>query len=305
MPNSAYKIGIIGGGAVGLVYAALLSEVASVTIKTRRPEQAKAINTQGIRFQPRDDQTYPEETFKHVHASAEWGSLADCDALIVAVKSYDTESITAGLSRAISPEATILTLQNGLEAFPILKKHVANPSRVFAGITSIGGRRIDDRTVVIGDNRRTIIDAAAGSLVGIMKTMRFPAETTTNVAQTVWDKLVLNAGQNALSAITGRNVGEMLASPECLDIATHLLAELKAVGEAEGLTFDYDLMEKLRANWENSRFYPSMWQDVQAGRRTEIDAINGAIATLGRGHHISTPYNDMMTSLIKALQKDL
>jgi 2-dehydropantoate 2-reductase len=95
----------------------------------------------------------------------------------------------------------------------------------------------------------------------------------------------------------------MLESKECLETAAHLLAEFKQVGEAEGLRFDYDLMEKLKDNWRGSTFYPSMWQDLHAGRRTEIDALNGAISQVGKKHGIKTPYNDEMVAKIRALEK--
>lgn len=301
MTTHPYKIGIIGGGGVGLTYAAMLSEVADVIVKTRRPEQANVINADGIRFLPRDN-AVTKETFRKARASAGWEDLATCDAVIIAVKSYDTAAVVRELTTAIGPQAIVLTLQNGLEAFPILKERVSHPERVFAGVTTIGARREDDRSVLIGDNRKTVIDSRAGKLAAVMQSMRFPAEVSDHIQQAVWDKMVLNTGQNALSAVTNRHVGQMLASPDCLAVAERLLGELKQVGEAEGFTFDYDLMDKLRGNWVNSSFYPSMWQDLHYGRRTEIDAINGAISRLGRQHHIPTPYNDMMTSLVHALE---
>jgi 2-dehydropantoate 2-reductase len=129
-------------------------------------------------------------------------------------------------------------------------------------------------------------------------------EACDNIRQAVWDKLVLNNGQNALSAVTDMSVQQMLESPDCITIAEQLLSELEAVGKAEGLTFEYSLLDKLKGNWSGgSDFYPSMWQDLHAGKRTEIDAINGAISKLGEQHSIPTPYNDMITSLIKALER--
>ncbi len=74
---------------------------------------------------------------------------------------------------------------------------------------------------------------------------------------------------------------------------------------SEGVTFDYDLMEKLRDNWRGSPFYPSMWQDLHHGRRTEIDAINGAICKLGKKNNIATPYNDQIVKEINELENKL
>jgi 2-dehydropantoate 2-reductase len=299
MTDKQYSVGIIGGGGVGLTLAALLSDVAEVIVKVRRPEQAEAINAQGINFTLRNGQ---ETLFKNVRAVVDFADLKDCDAVIVAVKSYDTAAVAGELNGAIGADATVLTLQNGLQAYGVLREGMEHPDRVFAGVTYVAASRIDDRTVVNGDNLRVVIDDKAVELVKIMKQTRFTTEVSAEINQAVWDKMVLNAGQNALSAVTNLNFGEMVESAECLDLTAKLLGEFEQVAEAEGVTFNYSFMEAIRNNWKGSTFYPSMWQDLHKGRRTEIDAINGAICELGKKHDLATPYNDMITSLIKALE---
>jgi 2-dehydropantoate 2-reductase len=293
------KIAILGGGAVGLTYAAFLAPVADVLIKTRSQSQADSINTDGISLTVDGN----VEEIKGVAATAAMADLKNCESVIVALKSYDTEAVAKELTKVIPAEIPVISLQNGLQGYEVLKNTVNNPARVFAGVTYIGAKRSDDRSVSLGTNRRTIIDAKAGPILEVLAKTRYGVEPSYNIRQAVWDKLVLNNGQNALSAVTDMSVQQMLELPECIAIAKHLLAELQAVGEAEGLRFDYPLLDKLKANWTGgSDFYPSMWQDLHAGKRTEIDAINGAISQLGRKHRIATPYNDMMTSLVKALE---
>lgn len=293
------KIAILGGGAVGLTYAAFLAPVADVLIKTRSQSQADSINTDGISLTVDGN----VEEIKGVASAAAMADLKNCESVIVALKSYDTESAAKELTKVIPAEIPVISLQNGLQGYEVLKNTVNNPARVFAGVTYIGAKRSDGRSVSLGANRRTIIDAKAGPILEVLAKTRYGVESSNNIRQAVWDKLVLNNGQNALSAVADMAVQQMLESPECIAIAKHLLAELQAVGEAEGLRFDYSLLDKLKANWTGgSDFYPSMWQDLHAGKRTEIDAINGAISKLGRKHRIATPYNDMMTSLVKALE---
>jgi 2-dehydropantoate 2-reductase len=301
MANKDYSIGIVGGGAVGLTYAALLSEVADVTVKTRSGEQAALINEQGLKFAKRSGEA---TEFTGIKASEDYNSLNQCDAIIVAVKSYDTEEVAKELNKVIRPEIVVLTIQNGLQAFDILQKQLDHTERVFAGVTYMGASRSDGRSVVNGDNLRTVVDARAGKLAEILQSSQFQVEVVADSRQAVWDKLVLNAGQNALSAVTNLNFGQMLASQDCLAIAENLLEEVQRVGEAEQIIFAYSLMDKLHDNWKGSTFFPSMWQDLHKGQRTEIDAINGSISSLGRKHGIATPYNDMITSLIKALESN-
>lgn len=299
MTNTHFRIGIIGGGSVGLTYAALLSEVADVVLNVRRSQQADAINSQGILFKTRDGQ---ETVYKKVRASVDVADLADCDAILIAVKSYDTAEVADKLAKAIKPDTTVVTLQNGLQALDILESHLENPSRVLAGVTYVGANRSDDRQVLNGHDLRTIIDERATELAKVMQSAPFTVETSSNIKQTVWNKMAFNVAQNALSAITNRNFGQMLQSPDCLDVAAKLLSEFQEVAASEGIHFEHNLMDKLQDNWRGSSFYPSMWQDLHHGKRTEIDAINGMISLIGRKHAVPTPTNDVIISLIKALE---
>ena len=304
MADKKYRVGIIGGGAVGLTYAACLAKSANVIVKTRRSNQAAKIVNEGISL----FQDEAEETFSGIDASTDPSKLHDCDAVIITVKSFDTAVAAKEISSFLSPTAEVVSLQNGLEALAILKSNIENPDRVFAGVTYVGGTRLDDRSVKLGNNRKTVIDSGAIKLIEALRQSKYGVEPSTNIRQAVWGKMVLSTAQNALSAITNLTLGEMLLSEDCLDIAAKLLDEFEAVARAEGISFNYDLMEKLRDNWKGmdswkmSSFRPSMWQDLHKGSRTEIDAINGAVSKLGEKHNISTPYNSMITSLVKVLQ---
>ncbi|HVA10991.1 MAG TPA: 2-dehydropantoate 2-reductase [Candidatus Dormibacteraeota bacterium] len=305
MTDNRYRVGIVGGGAVGLTYAACLANTADVFVKTRRQDQAEKIVNEGISLS--QDET--EETFSGIGASADPAGLSACDVVIITVKSFDAVAATKEIASFLSPNAEVVSLQNGLEALGMIRANIENPDRVFAGVTYIGGSRLDDRSVKLGNNRKTVVDAQAGKLIEALGQTKYRVEPSANIDQAIWDKMVLSTTQNALSAVTNLTLGEMVLSEDCLNIAAKLLAEFEAVAKAEGITFDYDLMEKIKDNWKGmdamklSSFRPSMWQDIHNGRRTEIDAINGAISKLGEKHGIPTPYNSMITSLIKALQK--
>jgi len=293
------RVGIIGGGAVGLTYAYFLSEAADVVLKTRTKGQADELNKKGFQV------TRKGETFeiKTARATDKFAELKDCDAIIVAVKSYDTAAIAEELNK-FTPETTqIVSLQNGLQAVEILKAKMANPERVFAGVTYIGARRTASRSIALGQFHRTVLDSGSTVLLEALQATQFGAEAEGNIKQAVWDKMVLNVAQNALSAVTNRSARQMLQSEQCLEIAGKLLDEFQKVAEAEGLSFTDSLLERVKTNWSGGDdFYPSMWQDLHNGRCTEIDAINGAIETLGQKHGIQTPYNSMITSLIKVLE---
>lgn len=295
-----YSIGIVGGGSVGLTFAALLSEHSEVFVKVRRASQANAINARGICFRRRNGE---DSTYLNVNAVISGAELATCDAVIVAVKSYDTEAVAVDLAKVLAPSTVVLTLQNGLQAFALLTDVIERPERIFAGVTYVGAHRDDDRTVVNGDNLTTVVDEKIGKLAEVMSATLLDVEVRADSRQAVWDKMVLNVGQNALSALTDLTFGEMYESESCLGIARRLLDEFVTVAKAEGIEFDYDVMDRLRDNWRGSSFRPSMWQDLQLGRRTEIDAINGAVCELGAKWDVPTPANEMVVGLIRALEE--
>lgn len=290
-------IGIVGAGAVGLSYAYFLAGAATVVLKTRAGQQADSINEQGLQV-TRQGEARP---VTHPRATANFADLGGCDLVIVAVKSYDTQAVAQELDQVVRPDAQIVSLQNGLEGFAALRAGMSHPGRVFAAVTYIGASRSDQRSVILGQSHRTVVDQQATVLVNALQQTSFKPEPTANIRQAIWDKAALNTAQNALSAITDLTVQQMLATQACLEVAGHILEEFQQVATAEGITFQDSLLERVQKNWAGGDdFYPSMWQDLHKGNRTEIDALNGAIAALGQKHNIATPYNAMITNLIKA-----
>lgn len=293
------SVGIVGGGAVGLTYACFLADTCDILIKTRTQSQADSLSAKGISL-TRGGKT---ALVQNIKATAVTKELEGCDLVIVAVKTYDTESIGKELSDTLRATAEVVTLQNGIVSFDVLKRVMTHPERVFAGVTYIGARRTGDNSISLGQFSRSVIDNRAAVLIEALRSTPYGAESSDDIRQAVWDKMVLNAGQNALSAATNLSARQMLESSECLEIAQNILDELKHVAEAEGLSFGDDLLQRLTANWgSGDDFYPSMWQDVHSGKRTEVDAINGAISRLGQKYGISTPYNHMITLLIKSIE---
>ncbi|MFZ1820923.1 MAG: 2-dehydropantoate 2-reductase [Acidimicrobiia bacterium] len=295
------KIGIVGGGSIGLTYAALLSEVLEVHLVVRRHEQAIVIEEQGVSFLGSDNK---ERFVGRVNASTDFSILDGSELIIIAVKSYDTLNIIDNLNKVTGKNTKILTVQNGIEAFQVLKSGISRPEHVFSGVTYAWASKKDDRSVVNGRSLTAVVDAGIGDITRVIKLARMLNLIVSDDAKrVVWDKLALSIAQNGLSAIKNKHFGELLASQECVSEAKKLLEEFVAVAKAEGLTYDIeDLLQKLKNNWTDSVFYPSTWQDIHAGHKTEIDALNGAISKLGKEHNIQTPNNDKMIEAVKKLE---
>lgn len=304
MKNKKYTIGIIGAGSVGLTFAAFIADSAYVIIKTRSKEQAEELNTKGLHIIHKNAKGSEEQkVISGIVATSNVSDLANCDAVIVTVKSYDTYSVGKELSPILKNTAEVLTVQNGLQGYDLLKSTMKYPERVFDGVTYLGSTRLNNYSVFAGEISRAVADAKATVIGEVLQGSLFDFESTNEIKQAVWDKMLMNTAQNALGAITGLTMLEMGKSDECWGIMIFLIQEFEQIAKAEGVIFTYSLLDKLKVNLLMSH-HPSMWQDLQNKKRTEIDAINGAISKLGKKHGIATPYNDMFTALIKIIEKN-
>jgi 2-dehydropantoate 2-reductase len=295
------KIGIIGIGSVGSVYGSFLSKSNSDTLLfTRRNEHAKSINENGIIIQNSggNKRYFP-------NATNDYEKLADRELIILLVKTYDLEGALEEIKKYCSQKGIILSLQNGLGIIETISSWF-DISRLVAGITYIGAKKISDQETILGNNLKMVIGEPSGSMtdrLGVLsdlfQTTGFEVEISSHINQSIWEKMLIVACQNALGALTGLTIGQMFDSPYCQQIIRSLFEEVKQVGQAAGVDLrekSFDDLIKNAILLKDHR--SSMWQDIHAQRKTEIDSINGFIAKLGRQNNKPTPYNEIITNLI-------
>jgi 2-dehydropantoate 2-reductase len=130
-------------------------------------------------------------------------------------------------------------------------------------------------------------------------------EVSSKIHNLVWEKLFVNVGLNALAAITGLKNGQLLDYPETLRLMEALVSEAIEVAKRKGVRIEGDPMERVKTVIEATRENRcSMGQDLDFKRRTEIDTINGAIVREAERMRIAVPYNQMITDLIKVIEKN-
>jgi len=248
-------------------------------------------------------------TTHHPNAFADPRVLADADLVIVLTKTYDTEAAARLIVENARRDALVLSVQNGVGSLDILQD-ICGDGRVIGGTTSIGCRKLDDQSVEVAHLGRVVVGELADhdnvrciDVTDRIGRAGFDAEVSDDVRSDIWTKLAFSVAQNALSALTNRSFGELRKEASALEIARSLLSEIQLVAAAEGVTLRTEPFERLKHNWEKMpAFRPSMWQDVRSGRRTEIDAINGAIVRLAGHHGIAAPANELMTRLVKVAE---
>jgi 2-dehydropantoate 2-reductase len=299
------KLAVLGPGALGCLLAALFREAGvDVSLVDYRPERVARLRLQGIQ----------------VHALAEVHRVVNvpiglapevgpCDLTIVAVKAYQTETAARALPGLMSQGGMALTLQNGLGNLEAIARTVG-PERLLAGVGLLGVTRQDEGRIIYAGRGAIYIGVPIGSrvsrievaaVVDLFRRAGLECQPREDIEAVLWEKLVINAGINPLTALLRVPNGALLQLPEAWEVAVAAAQEAQAVARAAGLTLIGDPASRLRQVCTHTAANrSSMLQDILAGRPTEIEALNAQVSSRGRALGLSTPVNDLLTRLLRA-----
>ncbi|MGC8603294.1 MAG: ketopantoate reductase family protein [Desulfomonilaceae bacterium] len=300
------KIAIIGAGALGSVIGSLLWEACVDTILVERdPDEVGYVRANGLWIEGVSGDRYVRPIICHDLSDSQKADLA-----VVLVKSYDTEAACQTIQKIISDQGVILTVQNGIGNFEILD--AAFPGRVLMGVTTIGAMTLGKGRVRHTGFGTTIFGEIGGEIteraIAIRDTLRLmngcPVDAIDNALGAVWSKLIVNAGINAPATLLRLRNGDLPKTDFGRDLIKKIVEECVEVASAKGVKLIYDdpvghVMDVCKGTSGNLN---SMFQDILAGRRTEIDFINGAIATQSKSVGLEAPANDTLALLIKSLE---
>jgi len=268
-------------------------------------EHVDAINSKGLRMRGLSG-----ERIVRVTATSDPRAENAMDLILIFVKSYDTARATRDALPMASEGAVFLTLQNGLGNVEKIGE-VAGRSRVLGGTTSHGSTLIGPGEIYHAGTGPTVIGELDGAItprlrriVEVLDGAGIETEVSSDIEGAIWSKVLVNVGINTLTALTGMRNGELLRMPEIRTAMRRAVEEALEVAAAKGIGIEMDdpvarVYEVARATADN---ISSMLQDVQRGRRTEIDALNGAVVELGHRLGIDTPVNEALTAAVKGLE---
>jgi 2-dehydropantoate 2-reductase len=299
------KIVIMGTGAMGSLFGGLLALSEEVWLVDIRQEQIDAIRSAGLTIEEKGK----KQTI-HVNATSDVASIGKADLVIFFVKAYHTEKAASDAFVLQKKDTVFLTLQNGLGNEEAICKQVDRKS-VMLGTTNHGATLLGPGHIrhagwgktYVGELDGKMTDRVAQIAQGFNKA-GIETEVSSNIHQVVWNKLFINAGLNAVAALTGLKNGQLLDYPETLRLMDRLVSEAIEVAKRKGIPIEGNPLEKVKAVVEATRENRcSMGQDIDNRRKTEIDAINGAVVREAERLGISVPYNQMITDLIKVIEK--
>ncbi len=286
----------MGAGALGCLYGYLIHKAGYEVVFVARGKKFEALK-RGLKV------TGLVEDFVRVNAV---DKPCDADITFVTVKSYDTEEVAKSL-RCVDC-GIVVSLQNGIGNEEILSKYLG---RVLGGVTTYASNLIDYGWIEFAGVGETFIGSMDGKIgedvlkvVEVLKECGINAEAVEDIVKRKWIKTVINSVINPITAILRVRNGAIMEIEELWELALAVLREGEKVLRAMGI--DVELEGVLRdVVTKTAKNKSSMLQDVERGKRTEIEFINGAIVRKAKELGIDTPYNRALLLLVKSLEKFL
>lgn len=297
------KVVILGAGAMGCLYGAAFHRAgAAVTFVDVNREHIDAINAHGLELETRGGiellpipARLPEEITE------------PADLIVVFTKTFHTDGALGGIEAAIGPGAHLLSLQNGLGNDKRLAAHAAR-ERVLVGASSLPSDLVGPGKVRShGEGGSKLYPAFGGDpgfaqeVADLLVAGGLPAALDPEIRVAIWSKAIFNATMNPLCALTRRTPGFLGAHAESRAMIRACVEEGVAVANASGVPVPaqpiHDLTEVSMT--DHADHEASMLQDVKAGRRTEVDAINGAIVEAGKAAGVEAPVLETLWRLVK------
>ena len=298
------KIAVVGAGAMGAIFGSRFAQAGhdTVLVDVAVPLVDK-INADGITVVRGD-----EETVTKVPATTDPASVGPVDLVVFCVKCYHTPSAAEAARPLVRSDTVVASLQNGWGNGDVLAS-VYPPEQIVVGVTYNSGTVLEvGRVAHPGVGATTVgsfTDDGNGRperLAGALGDAGLEASVASPIRPEIWKKLILNAATLPTAALTGSNAGQLTAQPDIKELVSDTAREAVAVARALG--YDIDEQERLDAiHGLLERAGPargSMLQDFEAGRRTEIDVINGAVVRAGDESGVPVTINRAFVRLVKA-----
>ena len=304
------KIAIIGTGAMGSIYASFLAQNNNEVIAIDLwEEHVNAINNNGLRVSGFSG----DKTVKNVKASKDINDAKGCDLFVIATKAAGVGPAASKLSSIVSKDSIILTIQNGLGAGERIAAFMPSENILLGVAQGFGASMIGPghahhnnmSMIRVGEMNGGVTERLE-NLVHIWCNAGFNAKSFGDIEQLIWEKFICNVAWSGSCSIFKKTLGQVMENEDMYSIAKGCALEARRMGDLKKVNFTFDdtvdYITEFGKKLLNSK--PSMLQDVEARRFSEIDAINGMVVTLGKENNIETPYNTAVSSIIKAQEAE-
>ncbi|MES2752215.1 MAG: 2-dehydropantoate 2-reductase [Pseudomonadota bacterium] len=289
------KVAVMGAGAVGCYFGAMLARAGHDVTLIARPQHVKAIGERGLMFESRGfNGAIP------MQATVEPSDVEGADVVLFCVKSADTETAGQSIARYLKPDVTVLCLQNGVDNAERLQSAIgqsAVPAIVYVATEMAGPGHLKHH------GRGELIIGVAPESADIARQFgeaAIPTTVSDNIIGDLWAKLITNCAYNALSGVAQLPYGAMLKVKGVTDVIENVIAECLSVARAAGISIPANVKQAVFALAEAvPGQYSSTAQDLARGKLTEIDYLNGYVVRKGAALGIATPANLALQVMVK------
>jgi 2-dehydropantoate 2-reductase len=301
------KIAVVGAGAMGSLFGAMLAEAGNeVWLYDVWIEHVQTINKDGLHIE-RDGQT---RTLS-IEATTDPEQIGQAELVIIFVKSTHTAAAAETARKLAGSEGAVMTLQNGMGNADILSEFI-DPERVLAGTTSHGATMLGPGRIRHAGVGATTIGAWAETERGRERAHKLSyfftgigieTEAVDDVRRVLWNKLLINIGINAITALTAIKNGQILDLEITRQLSRHAVEEAMEIAGKMNIKVREDAVDHVYAVAEATAVNrSSMGQDVDHKRQTEIGTINGFIVRQAKRLGLQAPVNETLTALIQTLE---
>jgi len=321
------KICIVGAGAIGGYLGAKLALAGEQVTLIARGAHLDTIQNKGLKLMAEGE----EYVIKDVFATSDMSEVGPQDVAILALKAHSVPAIAPAMRTLYNPETMVVTAQNGIPwwyfrkyggEFEGQRIHSVDPDGIVEsnieidrviGCVVYPAAELPEPGVVrhIEGNRFTLgeLDGSKSDRIQLLsKTFSragLKSPVRTQIRSDIWVKLWGNLAFNPISALTRATLEDICRYPLTRELAHHMMTEAQTIAETLGIEFGITLEKRIDGAEKVGAHKTSMLQDIETGRPTEVDAIVGAVAELGRLTNVPTPHIDAIYASVKLLEKTL
>jgi 2-dehydropantoate 2-reductase len=304
------KVAVVGAGAVGCFYGAMLARAGARVVLIGRAPHVAAIRGDGLKL----EMAGRVETIR-AQASTSLDAVDGADLILLCVKSTDTGDVARQLAPLLAPEATVLCLQNGVENAAIVARHVRQPvipavvyvATAMAGAASVkhfGGGQLVIGPLDADAARQPATALRLQDIVALFDAAGVPVTVSSDVIAELWSKLLVNCAYNAISALAQAPYAALAAQPAVRAVQEAIVREVVAVANADGIKLQVEsslrAMERIAVAMPGQ--YSSTAQDMARRKPSEIDHLNGFVARRGGELGVAVPINQTLAALVKLVE---
>lgn len=292
------KIVVMGTGGVGGYYGGLLARLGHEVTFIARGVHLEAIRTNGLQVKS----VHGDFAIAPAKATDNPAEIGPVDLVLFCVKTPDTEQAAQVIQPIVGQDTTVMSLQNGIDAAErigaiIGMEHMLGAATWISSVVESPGviRQVSQfRRIVLGELDGPITPRVE-TIVQALGSTGATVEASDNILKVLWTKFVFIAAISGVGSLTRLPVGEYRSIPETRTLLSGLMREVEAVARTSGIGLDADVVEKSLAFVDNAapQIKPSMQLDVEAGRRSELESMNGVIGHMGGELGIPTPIANM------------